>query len=434
MIMNLVILEEDLKKFQKKMTSLNKKLQKYDSEIRVISHKKGFQLLETATVNVNFPVVEYFLEIPETNGKENVEFLGTLSYNSGVPMIYSNTDRYDIHKLYKKGSVCDHCHTSRDRKKWFFFEDEGQIKQIGSTCVLEYFGIPLEGILGAFEAETKALRINETTLDFSDLDEEERELLRNRFFTSNSYISVKEVLGILSSVTNDFSRNWEKGEEGTSSLVKNIIFSVGNREEIRKDIQRNSKNVEKQIETIKKFWDIKKGYTNDFEFNIFSNLYSNSEFNMKVPSKNLGIVCWAFWKALNMAIKDSLVKEDKNNSEFLGEIKDKITITGNIKLINSFNTNYGYGQDGITYLYQIETERGLAKWFSSKDLSEEMASKDLEKKGEFDYQELVEKMIAYNEKLKNEGMDVTLKGTIKNLEIFKEQKQTVLTRCKILVY
>lgn len=430
MIMNLVILEEDLKKFQRKMISLNKKLRKYDSEIKVISHKRNFQFIKTTTIDVDCPVVEYFLEIPETNGKENVEFLGTLSYSSGVPMIYSNTNKYEINQLFKEDSICDHCHTSRDRKRWFFFEDEGQIKQVGSTCVLEYYGMPLEEILSAFEAETRIFAKKDT--DSYALDDE-MEYFKRSFFISNNLISIQDVLGILSQATNGFSKNWEKGNDGTSRIVKDIILS-GNKEEIIESVQKNSKNVESQVEIIKKYWDIEKGFSNDFEFNVFSNLYTDSRFNTKVPSKNLGIVCWAFWKALNTEIRESLVREDKVDSEFLGEIKDHITITGIIKLVNSFSSSYGYGQEGITYLYQIETEKGLAKWFSSKDLSEEFASKDLEKKGEFDYQELVEKMTAYNEKLKNEGMDVTLKGTIKNLETFKEQKQTVLTRCKILVY
>ena len=41
-------------------------------------------------------------------------------------------------------------------------------------------------------------------------------------------------------------------------------------------------------------------------------------------------------------------------------------------------------------------------------------------------------MRAYEEKLKNEGVKVTLTGTVKYLETFKGQKQTTLTRCKVI--
>lgn len=440
MIMNLVILESDLEKFLKKMDSLNKKLRKFSSEIRIASHRRGFQLLNTGLVDITFPVVEYFLEIPEKNKRENTEFLGTLSFMSGVPMIFSNTDKYSIHELYKENSVCDHCHISRDRKKWFFFEENGQIKQIGSTCVLEYFGIPLEGILGSFDSEMRAFNLKKVDIDYSSLDEEEMESFKKYFLNSNSFIPASQILGVLNYVTNGFSKGWEKGEEGTSRIVKNVIFDPMADAELRKVVQKNTE-YEDQIEIIKSYWTYKSTYSNDFEFNIYSNLYSGSVFNTSVPYKNIGIVAWAYWKAINNSVKESTSIKEKSEeatSEFLGNVKERITIEGTIKFIKSFPTSYRYNQEGESYLYQIITDKGIAKWFSSKDISYDMVWKEGVETDEqgypLDYHKVAERMRAYEEKLKNEGMKVTLTGTVKYLETFKGQKQTTLTRCKVIKF
>jgi hypothetical protein len=440
MIMNLVILESDLEKFLKKMDSLNKKLRKFSSEIRIASHQRGFQTLNTGLVDITFPVVEYFLEIPENNKREDTEFLGTLSFMSGVPMIFSNTDKYNIHELYKESSVCDHCHTSRDRKKWFFFEENGQIKQIGSTCVLEYFGIPLEEILGSFDSEMRAFNLKKVDIDYSSLDEKEIESFKKYFLSSNSFIPASQILGILNYVTNGFSKGWEKGEEGTSRIVKNTIFNPLADAELRKAVQKNTE-YEDQIEIIKSYWTYKSTYSNDFEFNIYSNLYSGSVFNASVPYKNIGVVAWAYWKAINNSVKESTFVKEKSEevtSEFLGNLKERITINGTIKFIKSFPASYGYSQEGESYLYQIITDKGIAKWFSSKDISYDIVWKEGVETDEYgnplDYYKVAERMRAYEEKLKNEGMKVTLTGTVKYLETFKGQKQTTLTRCKVIKF
>jgi hypothetical protein len=353
-------------------------------------------------------------------------------------MIFSNTEKYEIHKLYKENSTCDHCNVTRSRKKWFFFEENGEIKQIGSSCVLQYFGIPLEGILGAFESETRAFKHGKVKIDYSSLDEEEMESFRKYLSNSNSFIPASHILGVLNHVTNGFSRGWEKGNEGTSSEVKDAIFNPMADKELRKAIQKNT-DYKDQIEIIKSFWTYKTNYSNDFEFNIYSNLYSGNVFNTKVPYKNIGIVAWAYWKAINNNIKEStLVKEesDKPASEFLGNVKERITIDGTIKFVKSFPTSYGYNQDGETYLYQITTDKGIAKWFSSKDLADTMAQSEgnsTDENGNLDYHKMSNRIKSYEDKL-NEGMEVTLVGTVKYLETFKGQKQTTLTRCKIVKF
>jgi hypothetical protein len=53
--------------------------------------------------------------------------------------------------------------------------------------------------------------------------------------------------------------------------------------------------------------------------------------------------------------------------------------------------------------------------------------------GNIDYPKMRDRIRSYEDRL-NEGMEVTLVGTVKYLEIFKDQKQTTLTRCKLLKF
>jgi hypothetical protein len=286
----------------------------------------------------------------------------------------------------------------------------------------------------------RAFNLKKVDIDYSSLDEKEIESFKKYFLSSNSFIPASQILGILNYVTNGFSKGWEKGEEGTSRIVKNTIFNPLADAELRKAVQKNTE-YEDQIEIIKSYWTYKSTYSNDFEFNIYSNLYSGSVFNASVPYKNIGVVAWAYWKAINNSVKESTFVKEKSEevtSEFLGNLKERITINGTIKFIKSFPASYGYSQEGESYLYQIITDKGIAKWFSSKDISYDIVWKEGVETDEYgnplDYYKVAERMRAYEEKLKNEGMKVTLTGTVKYLETFKGQKQTTLTRCKVIKF
>jgi hypothetical protein len=143
------------------------------------------------------------------------------------------------------------------------------------------------------------------------------------------------------------------------------------------------------VEKIKTRWPIGKAST-DFEFNILSNMWDDSgRFIDSYPISNLGIVSWAIWKAL------SEKPCQENSGTYVGVIGEKITMECTMKLDAIVDGYYG-----PLHLYSFNTDKGLLKWFSSKEVAVK------------------------------EGK-ILITATVKKHKEYKGNKETIVTRVKI---
>ena len=131
----------------------------------------------------------------------------------------------------------------------------------------------------------------------------------------------------------------------------------------------------------------------DFQCNIKNLLQSGY-----TRISNLGYIAYAPVDYLRMKEKqeqEQLRNEAKGNSEYIGEIGEKITVDlKEAKIITSWETVYG-----ITFLWKfITTDGNTLVWKASR------------------YQECEPKRIT---------------GTVKDHKEYDGEKQTVLTRCKL---
>lgn len=400
------VFEGSRKKLFDKVNSLNKKLKKYNSEIKIIEITPSVKTFSKFSLNTLIVT----LEIPDKNGKEGVNFLGVYSFSSGVPMVFNNTEDPEIviNTLFRDDGICDHCGQNRHRKKWYFFEDAGQIKQIGSTCVQEYFGLELERILSALDIA------NFDELSVENFDDEDLGMFRDNSY--DPHLQFSTIISYLNYVTNGFRGFWEKAPEGTTSRFLSHLFD--------KDFSLpkwTDEAVEKYKEKVKEHWNNPfKENKSDFEFNVYSNLYDgDGEFQKTFSLSNIGVILWAFWKAL------FIVEEKKRLSApdvFIGTVGDRIEIKGTVKMLGSFDTAYG-----STQIYGIYTPQGFFKWFASGYFSSNLASFEYEKLGrKYDYAKWADALNS------DEGVKVKLKGTIKAHKVYNEKKETILTRCHLL--
>lgn len=106
-------------------------------------------------------------------------------------------------------------------------------------------------------------------------------------------------------------------------------------------------------------------------------------------------------------------QERKANSKFVGNVGDKIEMTMKLNYSASFEVpSYGgYGMD-LMYIHSFSDNDGNTfVWKTNKGIYKNVND-------EFIHAE--------------NGCNVTIKGTIKEHNEYKDEKQTVLTRCKIL--
>ena len=119
---------------------------------------------------------------------------------------------------------------------------------------------------------------------------------------------------------------------------------------------------------------------------------------MYCETRDLGIIA-SLIPTYNRAQEKELEKEKaqkaSSNSKWVGEVSERITITGNCKCVTSWENQFG-----VTYVYKFTTEEGnIFTWRTGKSLSEGA---------------------------------LTLKGTIKDHNEFRGAKETELTRCKVM--
>jgi hypothetical protein len=376
--------------FLKEIAKLNKKLAKYGSSVEILSvHPSkeyidycneciynSLEKIETSFIGKRWAVIsgfEYRISEPTVKGKQDVEYLGMVEYTDGVAQIYSEIENLRELIDIKQIDACYHCNTTRARKSYFFFRENGQVRKIGSTCVHEWFGFDMEAIFSSYQ--------NFITLAKS-LDPEEEEF--REATKSCNYTSTALVLYSIANVTNNFTEFWDKGV----TAKRAYDWSTSNKQSaFTLDIE----NIKKSI---KSMWNV--NAKNDFEFNIVSALFDNGELKEEISNAHLGVACWAIWKAMFAKLEAN--KSEDKVSEYIGNVGDKVVLNGMMKLLSSFDTFYGE-----TYLYQIETEKGIAKWFASNECSE----------------------------IPEEGKLVSIKGTVKEHKEYKGVKETIITRCKL---
>jgi hypothetical protein len=118
--------------------------------------------------------------------------------------------------------------------------------------------------------------------------------------------------------------------------------------------------------------------------------------------KHVGLVV----SAVHVYNKAKAIEESKkrgSNSQFIGNIGDKISIKVKILFVRAFDTNYG-----TSYLYNMMDEAGnVLVWFASKQ----------QVNAEYQPYEV--------------GNEVTIAGTIKDHKEYNGTNQTALTRCKM---
>jgi hypothetical protein len=125
-----------------------------------------------------------------------------------------------------------------------------------------------------------------------------------------------------------------------------------------------------------------------------------------ITSKQIGLVAsapQAYIRHLETAAereaREASYRKVSETSDFVGAVKDKVTVEGTIKAIR-----YISGQYGTTTLYSIlSTEGNLFKWFSTNGALGDA-----------------------------EGVTVKIQGTVKGHEEYNGTKATMLTRCKAI--
>jgi len=286
--------------------------------------------------------------------------------------------RIDIDNLidvsnFLKSNKCDHCQKKRIRNNTFILMNEnGELKQVGSSCLKDFTGYDPAQILSI---NNFYMKLSEEFVDeginkngYTEYFDTKIWLAKTiRFLKTYPYVSKTKAMDEFKMAT---------------SLAIELSYSPKNKNE---DIIPYTEDDKIEAEQIIDYW---KQYPDDHTDYIYNLkiLLNDTEFHIK----NSGIItsCVAMYK------KNTSEKKMSNNSEWIGNVGDKIE--SEVSFISTVSIDTHYGKLYINIMK--DSNENIIVWKTSKSIPKE---------------------------------SFIIAGTISKHEIFRNKKQTLLTRCKI---
>lgn len=302
------------------------------------------------------------------------KFVGIADFIEGKAITRSLPEGRELNPSEVKVGYCDHCQTNRVRKQALFVENEqGELKQVGSSCVKDFLGWDFS--VGVFPVESEFESLGSrfggvTGISLGELIIQAVAVVEKYgYIKSNQALSTKQV---------------------TWALITGYGIDSKVLEEIRQEVgQITLAHIQKADELIQ--------FGKSFE--------GNTEF-----AQNLRTVCslsFVTEQFAGIAVSLTKVYDDKKAKEIVEQIQfkkeqfaptgDKVEIQAKIVGANTFESAYG-----LTTLYTFVNSDYQFKWFSSRGLNVEI------------------------------GDEIIIKGTVKGSDEYKDSFSTLLTRCKIV--
>lgn len=322
-------------------------------------------------------------EAPSYNGWT---FMATLDWDAAAGLIVRTAPGVElVDRTNLKEEWCDHCKTNRYRKATYVVRNDetGEQLQVGSTCMKDFLGWTA-GIV------------------FLSVDEVTQELGFGSFSHVSDYVDTRYALAVAWALitVNGFQPSSSFGRT-TKGDVLDVCWpprglSPQRRAELATIRELAAEAMARADEC--RQWILSDQFAgkNDYVLNLKAVV--GGEY---VSMRNIGLLAsapqaWARWQ------NDTLIREAEKEqvSEWIGKVGDKVTFTGTIRAINFLDG----GQYGTVTLYTLrDVDGNIVKWFASR--------------------------AALGEKT---GEQVTLTAKVKDLATYKDIKQTVVTRAKLV--
>ena len=322
-----------------------------------------------------------------------------------------------ITRLVSADCRCDKCQKKIGRTKYIVFSKTDNVQTrddlivLGTTCSKEYFPFDVESyfyglelafdeLASLYDEERGSCSFRATTTDFDDL------FYATIACTNNLLVYEKEDRRTRSLVDRWIAN--EKVSRYSSATYRDEYPIPSNAYTLAEIKEWISESFNKDNDEIR----------NDFEMNARTTFYKTlddgtRELRDRIPNKFLGIAIYGFISAKknhDRLVEKKIAEEEcaKANAEveYYGAVGDKFELT------LTFDKSFGFeGAYGFTYIHLFhDDENHVFAW--------KTANGNLGKNFNWAEYEV--------------GQKYLIKGTVKSHDEYKNVKQTVITRCKVL--
>ena len=403
------IYEENMPKFEKALNRIKNKCEKYDCPFVYNEIGEEFKV-ETITTDEDGTILTSPIEITrrfvvvEVEAKptiDNWELIASLEHTKEGNIIHSVRNDIEIPKhYYNVAPYCEHCNTKRYRKNSFIIRntETNEFKQVGKTCLNDFTGNINAEWLASFYAMFDKLA--------------EFEAPQGGCSNNTRYFPAVDLLAYTVAVTNIYGYCKSGANNATGEMVKDFYIvseckgypSKEDNERIREKMQSvNFKVTAEDTATAKKIIAYVNSIadTNNYIHNIktlcASDMVAYKNVNLLVSA----ITCYN--RELERKAKEDARKKEAGNSNHIGNIKDRLTINiASWRCLTSWCGCYDGYNETTTFLYQFVDNAGnIFVWKTQKYFDEDAELQ-------------------------------TITGTVKAHNVFRDIKQTELTRCKVM--
>lgn len=392
--MKYAIYEGNLARLEKKLTTIKNKCAQYGCQF---SYSKVGEEFRTVTTETGSRATTRFVLV-EAEGVAQVngwEFVATVQHSSPMNVIRSFRTEYEVpERYYTSTPVCEHCNSKRNRKDTYLIRntETGEFKQVGKSCLKDF---------------TNGLSAEAVTRYIAWFDE----LIKGEapVGTCAPYYKVSEVMLFAVEAVNVYGyvksySPFEEGHYATQSTKEVVMDMLGYGPSVKKHIEKgfnpNREGNKEKAAAVLGFvarMENKLGYV--------SNLKALCSKEYCEP-RDLGIVVSAVacynremeYQARKAQRQAQQAQEQASlKNEWFGTIGERVTVMEpECKLLTSWETDFG-----VKYLYKFTTDNGWVFTWKTGNYVES-------------------------------GKKLKVVGTVKDHTEFRGQKQTELTRCKVV--
>ncbi|MEM4260493.1 MAG: hypothetical protein QXG00_04610 [Candidatus Woesearchaeota archaeon] len=367
--------EGNMKFFEKKLNKLIERSKKLNS--KPINFKIVNTILEPIKDEDgnNTNSFETFFEIEVSGSAPKLEgwnFIGIIDHNLNdkgdiVNILRSVPGKTIPHKYHDVSTKCDHCGKNIYRKDTFIVEKNGDTKQVGRSCLKDFFGHISPERVAAYAQWINHLE--------EDLDKIERSCNERNYQVIPTYFRDEIFVWAAAAIR-------ERGFISKTS-VKNGFFGIttssiiqGNLNPINILRQKNGNEEFKRLYKVTRLEEDK--ITAEETIKWINNHENNSDFifNLKqlVKLNNVKMHHFSFIAAaVNSYIKerDKIIYENKQKEkiihESIGKIGERVTFYAEVINVKNFQgKSFNYYDSGARSIYTMKTkDNKIVVWFST---------------------------------------------------------------------
>ena len=368
--------EWNVEKFLKTIDSLERKGAKFT----VVDNGRQ---LETVG-NTDYLVRVYEVTNETVYAVPGWEFVGTIEHHEPLNIIRTINDGFVVPERYKTcGPECEHCYTIRDRKDTYLVRstDTGDYKQVGKSCLKAYTGLNPSMCTWSLNLESYLYNLQ--------FDEKEDYGGRSGVYGRFVGFDTKEVIALgMADIKNRGYKSPDytpRFEDTTKWRVHELIGT-----------KNPPKATDEEVNAFLK-WVEERENTSNYDYN--AKIACNLDY---CQYRDFGYIL----SYVNTYFKDLAKKaaEEKRKSTlgtltYAGVEGEKITFTVDDFRVLYWKEPYTYGASSTAVYRIVDTEGHVIIWSTTASGMEEGA---------------------------------TIKATIKKLQEYRGEKQTVVTRGKII--